>query len=133
MTGRSKRCLSISVIPAFPEILRKRCDVLYGGNFNKLPLIINIPTKIRINIKNNLLTLTSKSEEGNVKEEIIMEKTGEDLEIGFNSKYMLDALKVIDDEYVKIELNTSITPALVKPIEGNLYEYLILPVRISSN
>ena len=55
------------------------------------------------------------------------------LEIGFNSKYMLDALKVIDDEYVKIELNTSITPALVKPIEGNLYEYLILPVRISSN
>lgn len=88
---------------------------------------------IRINIKNNLLTLTSKSEEGNVKEEIIMEKTGEDLEIGFNSKYMLDALKVIDDEYVKIELNTSITPALVKPIEGNLYEYLILPVRISSN
>jgi len=88
---------------------------------------------IRINIKNNLLTLTSKSEEGNVKEEIIMEKTGEDLEIGFNSKYMLDALKVIDDEYVKIELNTSITPALIKPIEGNLYEYLILPVRISSN
>ena len=39
----------------------------------------------------------------------------------------------ITSKYVKIELNTSITPALVKPIEGNLYEYLILPVRISSN
>lgn len=88
---------------------------------------------IRINIKNNLLTLTSKSEEGNVKEEIIMEKQGEDMEIGFNSKYMLDALKAIEDEFVNIELNTSITPALIKPLDGNLYEYLVLPVRISSN
>lgn len=88
---------------------------------------------IRVTIKNNLLTLTSKSEEGNVKEEIIMEKQGEDLEIGFNSKYMLDALKAIDDEYIKIELNTSITPALIKPVEGDFYEYLVLPVRISLN
>ena len=88
---------------------------------------------IRIAIKNNLFTLTSKSEEGNVKEEVIMEKQGEDLEIGFNSKYMLDALKAIDDEYVKIELNTSITPALIKPVEGDFYEYLVLPVRISLN
>ena len=88
---------------------------------------------IRVTIKNNLLTLTSKSEEGNVREEIIMEKQGEDLEIGFNSKYMLDALKAIDDEYVKIELNTSITPALIKPVEGDFYEYLVLPVRISLN
>lgn len=87
---------------------------------------------IRINIKNNLLTLTSKSEEGNVKEEIIMEKQGEDIEIGFNSKYMIDALKAVDDDYVNIEFNTSVTPALIKPVEGNLYEYLVLPVRISS-
>jgi DNA polymerase III sliding clamp (beta) subunit (PCNA family) len=49
-------------------------------------------------IKNDLMTITSRSEEGNVKEEIIVEKTGNDLEIGFNSKFVLDVLKVIDDE-----------------------------------
>ena len=37
---------------------------------------------IKMIIKNNLMTITSRSEEGNVKEEIVMEKTGEDLDIG---------------------------------------------------
>lgn len=88
---------------------------------------------IKLTIENNLLTITSRSEEGNVKEEIIMEKTGDDLEIGFNSKYVLDVLKAIDDEQVAMEFNTSTTPCLVKPLEGDSFEYLILPVRISSN
>ena len=83
--------------------------------------------------KNNLMTITSKSEEGNVKEEIIMEKTGDDLEIGFNSKYVIDVLKAVDDEQIMMEFNTSTTPCLVKPLTGNRYEYLILPVRIASN
>lgn len=88
---------------------------------------------IKLTIKNNLMTITSKSEEGNVKEEIIMEKTGDDLEIGFNSKYVIDVLKAVDDEQVLMEFNTSTTPCLVKPMTGNSFEYLILPVRIASN
>ena len=79
------------------------------------------------------MTITSNSEEGNVKEDIIMEKEGENLEIGFNSKYMMDALKAIEDEEIKLEFSSSIKPCLVKPLIGNEYEYLILPVRISSN
>lgn len=102
----------------------ERASLLAKGGKNNL---------IRIKVKNNLLTLTSRSDEGNVKEEIIVEKTGDDIEIGFNSKYMLDALKVIDDEDILITLNTSVTPALIKPVEGNSFDYLILPVRISSN
>lgn len=86
---------------------------------------------IKFIIKNNLLTITSRSEEGALKEEIIMEKTGEDLEIGFNSKYIIDVLKAIDDDTIKLEFNTSVTPCIIKPIEGNYFEYLILPVRIS--
>lgn len=88
---------------------------------------------IKLTIKNNLLTITSRSEEGNVKEEIIMEKTGPDLEIGFNSKYVIDVLKAVSDEQVLMEFNTSTTPCLVKPLAGNTFEYLILPVRIASN
>ena len=88
---------------------------------------------IRISVNENLMTITSNSEEGNVKEDIIMEKEGENLEIGFNSKYMMDALKAIEDEEIKLEFSSSIKPCLVKPLIGNEYEYLILPVRISSN
>ncbi len=85
---------------------------------------------IKMKIKNNLLTITSRSEEGNVKEEIIMEKEGEDLEIGFNSKFVIDVLKVIDDDEITMHFLTGISPCMVKPVNGNAYEYLILPVRI---
>ncbi|MGI6721263.1 MAG: DNA polymerase III subunit beta [Anaerovoracaceae bacterium] len=88
---------------------------------------------VRFNIEENLLSITSNSEEGRVKEELIMEKEGGDLEIGFNSKYISDALKAVDDETVIMEFNTPTTPCLIKPLEGNSFEYLILPVRIPSN
>lgn len=85
---------------------------------------------IKMIIHNNLLTVTSRSEEGNVKEEIVMEKTGDDLEIGFNSKFVMDVLKSIDDEEICMKFKTGTSPCVVSPVEGNSYEYLILPVRI---
>ena len=78
------------------------------------------------------MTITSRSEEGNVKEEIIVEKNGNDLEIGFNSKFVLDVLKVIDDEQISLNFKSGVSPCVVKPDEGDSYEYLILPVRIPS-
>ena len=85
---------------------------------------------IKMIIKNDLMTITSRSEEGNVKEEIIVEKTGNDIEIGFNSKFVLDVLKVIDDEQVSLNFKSGVSPCVVKPVDGDSYEYLILPVRI---
>lgn len=88
---------------------------------------------IKLSIQDHIITITSKSEEGNVKEEILITKEGEDLDIGFNAKYVLDVLKSIDDEEILMYFNTGITPCLVEPTEGEAYEYLILPVRITSN
>ena len=86
---------------------------------------------IKFKIDETILHITSRSEEGNVKEEVWIEKEGINLEIGFNSKYIIDVLKNIDEEYIKIEFNSSIAPCIVKPVEGDGFEYLILPVRIS--
>lgn len=88
---------------------------------------------VKLSIAENDMTITSRSEEGNVKENVIVSTYGEGLDIGFNSKYLIDVLKVIDDESIKLELNTSVSPCLVKPIEGDKYIYLILPVRLSGN
>lgn len=88
---------------------------------------------IKFAIKNTIVTITSKSEEGNVREEVIINKEGEDLDIGFNAKYVLDVLKSIDDEEIYMFFNTSITPCLVEPVNGDSFEYLILPVRITNN
>lgn len=87
---------------------------------------------IKISVVNNLMTITSKSEEGNVKEEIVVEKTGNDIEIGFNSKYIIDVLKAIDDDEVVFNFKTGTDPSIVTSVTGDEYKYLILPVRIAS-
>jgi len=88
---------------------------------------------IRLSIFRDKIIITSRSEEGNVKEEVFIEKEGADLDIGFNSKYILDVLKVVSDDRIVMEFNTSVSPCLIKPLEGNEFEYLVLPVRISTN
>ena len=86
---------------------------------------------IRCSVNDQKWIITSRSEEGNVREELMISKEGEDLDIGFNSKYLMEALKAINEEEILIELNTSVSPCLIKPIEGNSFEYLILPVRLT--
>lgn len=85
---------------------------------------------VKLDIKDNIIEITSKSDEGNVKENVIVSKEGDDVVIGFNSKYLMDALKVIDDENIVILFNNSVSPCLIKPVSGDSFEYLILPVRL---
>ena len=58
-------------------------------------------------------------------------KEGEDLNIGINSKYLKDALSVIDDEEIMINFRDSISPAIIKPLKGDKYKYLVLPIRMN--
>ena len=57
---------------------------------------------------------------------------GDDCTIGFNNKYMLDALKVCDTDEVRIMLNGAIAPILITPPEGDEFIFLILPVRLKN-
>lgn len=68
---------------------------------------------------------------GSLNEEIDITKMGKDLMIGFDPKFLIDALKVIDDEQVEIKLLNSKAPCFIKDNEET-YTYLILPVTFSS-
>ena len=59
------------------------------------------------------------------------EGSGEDLEIGFNDRYLLDALKAAEKEEIMICLNTSSSPCIIKAADGSEnFTYMILPVRL---
>ena len=60
-------------------------------------------------------------------EELDCEKKGQDIKIGFNPKFLIDALKVIDDEDIVIHMVNSRTPCIIKDEEEN-YIYLVLPI-----
>ena len=88
-------------------------------------------TPVKMEISNEKLIITAKTEMGSAfYEQIEIEAEGEDMIIAFNSKYFIDALKVIDDEKVTLQFTTSLSPCIIKPVEGDEYKYLILPMRI---
>ncbi|MDD6920543.1 MAG: DNA polymerase III subunit beta [Eubacteriales bacterium] len=85
---------------------------------------------IKLCIDENLLTITTRTDMGYVKEEVDIEKKGENLEIGFDSKLILDPLKVIDDENIVIEFRGPLDGAFITSCENGNYSYLVLPVRL---
>ena len=86
------------------------------------------PVKVSVDIGKIIISCTNQT--GEAKEEIFISTEGKNIEVGFNPKYFLDALKAIDDEEVFVEFGTNISPCLVKPIENNEYVYMILPIRL---
>jgi len=86
---------------------------------------------VRIYINDNRIKITSNSEFGKVYEEIPANVEGSDIEIGFNTRYMLDILRAIDDDSIYMEFTNSVGPCIIKPISGNSYIYFILPVKLA--
>jgi len=86
---------------------------------------------IIINITDGTMELKINSTVGSMNEEIDIAKSGKDLMIGFNPKFLIDALKVIDDEEVELYLVNPKAPCFIKNPEES-YIYLILPVNFTT-
>ncbi|MGN0383176.1 MAG: DNA polymerase III subunit beta [Eubacterium sp.] len=99
-----------------------RATLLIKEGDNK-PIIMNIG-------KDNM-ELKINSFIGSMNEFINMEKEGKDLTIGFNPKFLIDTLRVIDDETVDLYMVNSKNPCFIRDIE-NKYIYLILPVAFNN-
>ena len=86
---------------------------------------------IIINIVDGSMELKIKSQIGSMDEEIIISKEGRDLLIGFNPKFLIDALRVIEDEQVDLYFMNAKAPCFIKD-EQQSYIYLILPVNFNA-
>jgi len=86
---------------------------------------------IILTIGNDKLELKINSVMGSMNEEIEITKEGKDLMIGFNPKFMIDALKVIDDENIDIYMVNPKAPCFIKN-ENESYIYLVLPVNFTT-
>lgn len=84
-----------------------------------------------ITINDEAMELKINSVVGSMNEEIMIHKEGKDLMIGFNPKFLIDALRVIDDEEVTLYLVNPKAPCFIRDEEQN-YVYLILPVNFTT-
>ena len=100
---------------------------------DRASIIANDKNKIvKFDIKENYMSVNAESDIGNMSENVVINLEGKDLSIAFNSKFITDCVKVIDDEFINLHFNTRINPCIIKPFYGDDYLYLILPLRINA-
>lgn len=89
-------------------------------------------SSVKVAVGDKRLIITSNAEIGSVNEQVPINLEGQELEIGFNPKYLIDALKVMDTEDIIMEFTTPVSPCIMKPYGDDSYIYLVLPVRMSN-
>ena len=70
---------------------------------------------------------------GKANDEIAVSTQGNPVEIGFNNKYLIDALKNTECDEVKIQVNGALSPMKIVPLEGDSFVFLVLPVRLKAS
>ncbi len=86
---------------------------------------------IKMSINDGELTITSSSPEvGTGKEVISCVSEGDQLNVAFNSRYILDILKNLESEEATFSMNTALSPVCVKSTEEEDYTYIVTPVRV---
>jgi len=86
---------------------------------------------VKLSLKPNTMTLSATSaENGTAVEELEVKYEGASLDIGFNSKYLLDVTDQIDGDGVQLVLADSVAPTLVRDLADAMALYVLMPMRV---
>ena len=85
---------------------------------------------IKLDIQQDNLIISSNSQLGKVREEISMKLQGDEIQIAFNSRYLLDVLKNMEEDEVVMKMTSSISPCVIEEKNNENAKYLVLPVRL---
>lgn len=89
------------------------------------------PHLIKLAFTEDTLTLSAHTPDlGSGEERIPVSFSGEDLVIGFNGKYLVDGLLVLEDEEVQFDLQEESKSAVIRPLQDTSYDYVIMPVKL---
>ncbi|MET3617761.1 DNA polymerase-3 subunit beta [Peptoniphilus olsenii] len=86
---------------------------------------------IKLNIEDSSIEIKSNSEIGDVFEKVQTSNVNENLKIAFNSKYILDGVKILENEDILLNFTDSVNPLIITESEDDSYIYLVLPVRLA--
>ena len=87
--------------------------------------------QIRLRLKHNEAELSANHPSlGKAKEIVPIDYKGEEIEIGFNAKYIIDALGVIESEDIAFELNNEVSPVVLKTPDKPNYLGIIMPLKL---
>lgn len=87
-------------------------------------------TPVCCNIKDNVFIASCTTEVGSATDELHIDMEGKFISIGFNFRYLLEALRASESDKVVLQFNQSDKPLLIRPIDGDSFLYIVLPVRM---
>jgi DNA polymerase-3 subunit beta len=141
-TGGVTATMSTSLVegtfPPYNDVIPKDSDKKvtlnrdrFASAVRRAALLTNEESKgVRLSFSSGTLSISSRAPEmGEAKIDLPVEYTGDTIEIGFNPNYLMDALKVADQENVTFEMKTPNKPGLLKSGPGFLY--VVMPVNLS--
>ena len=123
------------------RVLPQNNPVKLVGNVSRLTdsiervgLVISekLKSPVRCKFGDNAAELRTVSTIGEAYDVCPIAGDGKDLEIGFNCKYLLDALRAVPDSECTLEMINGLSPIVLNPTEGNRYSYMVLPVRLKA-
>jgi len=93
-----------------------------------------LKSPVRCRFGQDTVTFSARTANGEAKDVCRLEGDGKDLEIGFNNRYLTEALRYAPADKVRLELNSSISPAIIVPTaeEDESFLYMVLPVRLKA-
>ena len=92
-----------------------------------------LKSPVRCRFELDRVQLSARTGNGEAKDVCPITGDGQDLEIGFNNRYLMDALRYAPADTVSVELNTGVSPAVIVPTDGSdRFLYMVLPVRLKS-
>lgn len=122
----------------YQQIIPKNADIKVKASTRDLvesleraSLLITADSKapIRIKMEGDKMVLHTSTRIGQAQDEVLIQKDGADLEIGFNHKYLLDALKASETDEIFLDFSNHLSPCIVRG-EGDDFIYIVLPMRL---
>lgn len=121
-----------SAVPAsFTTTVRVSTKTLMSS-IDRTSLLITdrLKSPVRCIFDDNTIKISSITSLGTANDKISAEIDGERIEIGFNNRFLIEALRVCDTDEVLIKLNSPVSPIIILPPEGESFLFLVLPVRL---
>ncbi len=114
------------------EIILNTKDLI--ESLERCMLLINDKNKapVKCLFNNGQVKISCSTGMGKLSDEFDIDLSGPMVEIGFNCRYLLDALKASESDRVKLQLNGGLSPMKILPIDGDAYTFLVLPVRLKN-
>lgn len=92
-----------------------------------------LKSPVRCTFDHDKLLLSARTGNGEARDVCRLSGDGNGLEIGFNNRYLMEALRYAPADTVRMELNTGVSPAIIVPVDGEEnFLYMVLPVRLKS-